>query len=173
MSTPPNPRHHGNGAPSHLPGRNGTGDTGGGPSRRSPLKGTARDGAPVRAHTANLEDDSLSLTAETIEQLAHRVADLLEERALAPTSRLLTATELARALGVTRSYVYDHAHTLGAIRTGTGTKPRLRFDLDRARAAWNTEPTRPTPTPPTAAPRRRQPPTSRPDLLPIRGQEAA
>lgn len=172
MSTPPNPRHHGNGAPSHLPGRNGTGDTGGGPSRRSPLKGTARDGAPVRAHTANLEDDSLSLTAETIDAIANRVADLLEERTLtAPTTRLLTATELAQALGVTRGYVYDHAQTLGAIRTGTGTKPRLRFDPATVAAYLTRDRPGVEPTPTTAR-RRSHKPTSTAPLLPIRGQAA-
>lgn len=44
--------------------------------------------------------------------------------------KLLTAHEIAEALGVTRAWVYSHAQELGAIRLGTGPKPRLRFEVD-------------------------------------------
>ena len=46
---------------------------------------------------------------------------------------LVDAAALARHLGVARSFVYDHADRLGAIRLGDGPRPRLRFDVDEAR----------------------------------------
>ena len=49
--------------------------------------------------------------------------------------RLLTATDVADMLAVSRSWVYDHADELGAVRLGTGPRPRLRFDADEVRAA--------------------------------------
>jgi hypothetical protein len=81
-----------------------------------------------------------SLTPEAIEQIAQRVAELLRRQAggteahQAPT-RLLDAGELARHLGVTRWWVYQHAPELGAIRIGAGPRARLRFDVDAAKAA--------------------------------------
>jgi len=47
----------------------------------------------------------------------------------------MDAARLAAELGVTRSWVYEHRDELGAVRLGTGTKPRLRFDLNTARRA--------------------------------------
>jgi len=54
---------------------------------------------------------------------------------LGATSGLLSAQELADALGVSRKFVYTHAGRLGAMEIGDGPRPRLRFDLARARAA--------------------------------------
>jgi hypothetical protein len=42
--------------------------------------------------------------------------------------QLLDAAAVARMLGVTRGWVYEHAAELGAIRLGAGSRPRLRFD---------------------------------------------
>jgi hypothetical protein len=42
--------------------------------------------------------------------------------------QLIDAADVARMLGVTRGWVYEHATELGAIRLGSGTRPRLRFD---------------------------------------------
>jgi hypothetical protein len=85
---------------------------------------------------------AVELTPDAIEQIAQRVAQLLHDRtpsrspeiSSAPT-QLLDAGELARHLGVTRAWVYQHDNELGAIRLGNGSKARLRFDLDIARAA--------------------------------------
>ncbi len=44
-------------------------------------------------------------------------------------SPLVDAIALARLLGVSRAYVYEHADELGALRLGGGPKARLRFDL--------------------------------------------
>jgi len=127
---------------------------------------------PGRARRAAAE-----LTPHAIEQIAQRVAQLLREhhdtQAAPTTGQLLDATQLARHLGVTRTWVYEHAHQLGAIRLGTGTKARLRFDLHTATTAltrlhdqdpWPADTTSQS-TRRRGRPRRR-PPTTAP-LLPV------
>jgi hypothetical protein len=95
---------------------------------------------PVPAGTrrrGRLRHAAAELTPHTIEQIAQRVAQLLRERGETgpqPT-RLLDAAQLAIHLGVTRTWVYEHAQQLGAIRLGAGTKARLRFDLATATTA--------------------------------------
>jgi hypothetical protein len=65
-----------------------------------------------------------------VEAIAERVVDkLLERVGTGPAS--VDAAEVARRLGLSRDYVYKHADELGAMRTGTGKRARLRFDLDR------------------------------------------
>jgi hypothetical protein len=66
------------------------------------------------------------LDSESIEAIARRVAQLLDERPTAPTG-LVDATDLARLLGLARSTVYEHQHELGGIKLGEGDRPRLRF----------------------------------------------
>jgi len=70
------------------------------------------------------------------------LADLVAERVLAglrhalgpcaaespEAGDLLTASEVAKRLGIGRSWVYAHAAELGARRLGDGPKGRLRFD---------------------------------------------
>ena len=100
---------------------------------------------PTPANTARRRDQirraATELTPHAIEQIAQRVTQLLHEHGYAQSeaqpapARLLDATQLARHLGVTRTWVYEHAHQLGAIRLGTGTKARLRFNLDTATLA--------------------------------------
>jgi len=84
-----------------------------------PVEATARDGA-------------VYLDQESIEAIAQRVAELLSPQAPAeaPPARLLSAAEVSEALGVERSWVYEHAIELGALRIGDGPRPRLRFDLN-------------------------------------------
>ena len=67
-----------------------------------------------------LEDDQL-------QRLADLVAERLEHTASAQ-DHLVDAKKLARRLGVTRSFVYEHARDLGAIRLGAGPRARVRFD---------------------------------------------
>jgi hypothetical protein len=112
------------------------------------------------------------LAPGTIEQIAQRVAELLKHHQPHPAN-LIDANELARRTGLSRAWIYENAELLGAIRIGTGPKPRLRFDPDALGAATLAGPTKqPQPDPP-AKPRRRprQPPTSDVELLPIRGQQ--
>jgi hypothetical protein len=124
----------------------------------TPLPSTRTPRRWARARHAAAE-----LTPQAIEQIAQRVAQLLHEhhdthpRPAPP--RLLDATQLARHLGVTRTWVYEHAQQLGAIRLGTGTKARLRFDLDTAtKALGEHQHTPPIPAGgPPVAPRRGRP----------------
>ena len=72
-----------------------------------------------------------------VEACARRVVELLDERAAAASasSRLVSAAELALELGVSRSFVYEHAAELGAISLGSGARPRLRFDVYAAKSS--------------------------------------
>ena len=59
-----------------------------------------------------------------------RVVEVLRERDEARRARRpawLDAQEVARQLGVSREWVYEHADELGAMRIGSGPRPRLRF----------------------------------------------
>jgi hypothetical protein len=106
--------------------------------------------------------------------IAERVAELLPGEQ--PRTQLVDAATLAQALGVSRDCVYAHAVELGGQRIGVGPRGRLRFDLDRALAAWTSrsiskESQAPqTPAAAGSSPRRRrQRLGSSPELLPIRG----
>lgn len=71
------------------------------------------------------------LDPESIEAIAHRIAELLGgAEGRGPRKELLSAEEVSRWWGVSRRWVYDHADRLGARRLGTGSRPRLRFDPD-------------------------------------------
>jgi hypothetical protein len=80
------------------------------------------------------QDRDLRLDPESVEAIARRVAELLaprrEEAGTRGSRRLLSAAEVSEWWGVERSWVYGHAEELGAIRLGTGRRPRLRFDPD-------------------------------------------
>jgi hypothetical protein len=59
---------------------------------------------------------------------ADRLADRLAARLSLATGRpeaLIDASEVARITGKTRAWVYDHAGDLGAVRLGSGRRPRL------------------------------------------------
>ncbi len=79
---------------------------------------------------------TVELTAEQLELVAARVAALLQPAAPDVTP-LVDAQKVATALGVSRDTIYAHAERLGGRRIGDGTRPRWRFDLERARAAWS------------------------------------
>jgi hypothetical protein len=77
---------------------------------------------------------------------------------------LLSAAQLADALGFSREWVYDHAGELGAIRIGDGPRPRLRFNLAAtlalvARSGSERSQQPQTPAPAPRAPARGGPPT--------------
>lgn len=127
---------------------------------------------------ARMRRAAAELTPEAIEQIAHRVAELLRQhqpgRAAASNAsgQLLDASQLARQLGLTRAWVYEHADELGAITLGDGPRPRLRFDPETAAQALQAR-RRPTPARPPAEsdpprpgrPRQRPQPTV--PLLPV------
>ena len=74
-----------------------------------------------------------------LDRLADRIADPLAVRlgGLMPEQpeALVDAAEIARIHGKTRSWVYQHAGELGAIRLGAGSRPRLGFSPARVAAA--------------------------------------
>ena len=123
-----------------------------------------------------LTDEQLDRLAD---RLAARLADRLAERE-APRGlrRRVSAGELAVMLGVSRDTVYQHAAELGALHVGNGKRPRLRFDVEEALAAWSarqsSKRSQPSDAPADAgrpARRRRRAPGSDLDLLPIRGRK--
>jgi hypothetical protein len=61
-----------------------------------------------------------------------RVIEVMQTEGIMPrvgsTSGWLDANQVARRLGVSREWVYQHAGELGCIRLGGGRCPRLRFD---------------------------------------------
>lgn len=75
---------------------------------------------------------AIELTDRQLDQLAERIAAKLAALQAAPEPALLSAAQLAEKLGVSVGYVRAHADELGAVRIGTGTKPRLRFPADAA-----------------------------------------
>jgi hypothetical protein len=113
---------------------------------------------------------AVELTPQAVEQIASRVAQLLRHHQppadASPASEpgWMTAKELAAHLKLNPAWVYEHADELGAIRTGTGPKARIRFDLHTATQALKQHQRQ---TPPTAAATRpRRKPTPRPAAYP-------
>lgn len=75
---------------------------------------------------------SITLDDASIDAIARRVVELLHGE---QATDLVDAATLARVLGVSRGYVYEHVDRLGGVRLGDGPKARLRFDVEKARAA--------------------------------------
>ena len=63
-------------------------------------------------------------------KLAATLADQLDGRRAAREG-WVGADAVARHLGVERSFVYEHAAELGAVRLGSGERGRIRFQLRR------------------------------------------
>jgi hypothetical protein len=76
----------------------------------------------------------IKLDPEAVDAIARRVVFLLEEAGLR-RRELVGAAELARRLGVDRSWVYSHAIELGVVKLGDGPRARLRFDPEIAERA--------------------------------------
>lgn len=108
---------------------------------------------------------------DLIEAIARRVVELLRDElhSRGVSARLMTAEQVADHFGVSRSWVYEHARDLGAIKLGSGPKARLRFDVAEVTASLAVRSAavrdvRPTPSAPREAVG---------DLLPIRGRPGA
>ena len=78
---------------------------------------------------------TVDLTPQAVEQVAQRVAQLVQHKHLQGQPELITAGELARRLRVQRPWVYKHRHLLGGQRIGDGPKAPWRFDLETATQA--------------------------------------
>jgi hypothetical protein len=87
--------------------------------------------SPVFPTTPRARD--LDWLCERIAQrTAKLVLDELAEREISPApGAWTTAARVAEHLGVSIDVVYENADRLGAVRVGGGTKPRLRFQLER------------------------------------------
>lgn len=120
--------------------------------------------------------------ADFVDAVARRVVELLDERER-PASGLVDARTLAGMFGLSVSAVYEHSERLGAVRLGTGKRQLVRFDVERARAAWTrgvsgeesqARESADLPMLVGAARRRRGTATrSTAGLLPVKGQDAA
>jgi len=129
----------------------------------------SRAHSDLNQHLQRLRRAAAGLDPDDIEAIATRVAELL--RHAPPPSGLLSATQLAQHLGLSRAWIYEHAHQLGAIQLGSGSKPRLRFDLTTAKTALAQTDNKHSPLPDPAPPRPRRRPGKTTDatLLPIHG----
>ncbi len=109
--------------------------------------------------TATAALDPASYDDDALDRLADLLAERLALRLSGPTpvraEPLVDAAEIARLHGKTRSWVYEHAGELGAVRLGSGRRPRLGFSPARVAAALEKvdEPT-PVELPHIAKPRR-------------------
>lgn len=98
------------------------------------------------------DDDALDRLADLLaERLAVRLSGLAPARA----ESLVDAAEIARLHGKTRSWVYEHAAELGAVRLGSGPRPRLAFSPARV-AEWLEKVDKPATAPLPEAPQRRR-----------------
>jgi hypothetical protein len=101
---------------------------------------------------AGYDDDALDRLADL---LAERLAMRLNGQAPARSEPLVDAAEIARLHGKTRSWVYEHAGELGAVRLGSGRRPRLGFSPARvAEALQKVDEPEPVTLPQIAKPRR-------------------
>jgi hypothetical protein len=110
------------------------------------------------------------LSAESVEDIACRIVELLEPRPV--DAGLVDAKTVARALGVSRDYIYRHRAKLGGRQLGDGPRARLRFDLGAARAAYNGLEAAPEPTRTKRQRPRRKHSAAGVPLLPVKGAES-
>ncbi len=114
----------------------------------------------------------IKLDPQAVEAIARRVVEILERRGL-QGRELVDAAELARRFGIERSWVYSHAIELGAVKLGSGPKPRLRFDPQIAARVLRRVGEESAADPPARSGKRAgQPPRDRRSevsLLPIKG----
>lgn len=134
------------------------------------LLGRHRGSRHRAAEVGRTVSEPVRLCPESVRAIAAEVVAQLEERrgdSVLNIPRLVDAATVAAELNVSRAWVYDNADALGAIRLGEGERPRLRFDVERARA------TRARSAQESSRPSRGRPAAWRTDqttkLLPIRG----
>jgi hypothetical protein len=104
-----------------------------------------------------------------------RLEEAREERF--PESALLEPAALAKRLGKSRTWVYEHADELGAIRVdpkhkrGKDRRPRLLFDVERVRErlAAKSNGAKPEPSPERKPKPRRRRSRGGIELLPVKG----
>jgi hypothetical protein len=115
----------------------------------SPLRTAPR----IAGELADYDGDALDRLADL---LADRLAARLACRAYTQPEPLVDAAEIARLHGRTRSWVYEHAGELGAVRLGSGPRPRLGFSPARVAQLLEKVDAPGTATLPDPPPRRRR-----------------
>jgi hypothetical protein len=132
------------------------------PSRAEPVKfppdrrslGMEAPPALPRTKQVHYDGDALDLLADL---LADRLAARLSLVTASRPEPLVDAAEIARLNGKTRSWVYEHAGELGAVRLGSGPRPRLGFSPARvAQQLHKVEEPASVSLPDPVPPRRRQ-----------------
>ena len=88
------------------------------------------DPAPSQPPASDLE-------RRIAERVAGRVVELVRDELglRQSTGEWIDAKEVARRWGFSRAWVYAHARQLGAVPTGDGPRPRLRFDAEQVAEA--------------------------------------
>ena len=94
-----------------------------------------RIGHRIDAPIASEALPAMELSPRCVEAISARVVELLAERVrdLQYPASLIDVRELARRTRLSRTWIYEHASQLGAIRFGEGPKARLRFNPERSR----------------------------------------
>lgn len=83
---------------------------------------------PSPGGAAALSDDQLEALAQRIARILERIVWMLATEHHSGHARLLSADEVAERYGVSRSWVYEHAQELGALKLGRHRNGRVRFD---------------------------------------------
>jgi len=109
------------------------------------------------------------LAEKVVERLHRFIPDLAA--AADQTYGTVDVASVARELGMSETWVYRHADELGAERRGNGPKARLRFDLERARAAFS-RPVGPSPRSDRPSTPRKRRECGSTELLPVRDRAA-
>jgi hypothetical protein len=97
--------------------------------------------ALVQSGVQMTRSETFELDPRLIDELADRLSDAIAKRVVAAfregsvqpvrtSMAWLDAQQVARQLGVSRDWVYEHADELGASRIGAGPRPRIRFPAD-------------------------------------------
>lgn len=111
-----------------------------------------------------------ALTAADVDNLAAAITDALASR---PPVRYTDVAGVCAYLAMSDSWVRAHADDLGVVRVGSGSKPRLRFDLRAVDAFMKRGTTGQTsqPAKPQRKAKRRRAKGSGAGLLPVRGAQ--
>jgi predicted DNA-binding transcriptional regulator AlpA len=106
--------------------------------------------------------EHLTPDEQAIRDLADALVDVLEERGLLGRNdqnpgRVLNVADVAKLLGRSKPWVYEHAAELGAFRFTNGPRARIGFDRDEIEA-WRRarQAERRVPPPPKRKTRRRR-----------------
>lgn len=129
------------------------------PSSRSGQASHVSGPDPVRSPARIEEDQHLDRLADLLaSRVAARLARLFSSSAPGQPEGFVDAHEIARRVGRSRWWVYEHAGELGAVRLGSGPRARLGFSPARADAYLKAAADLRAPVPPLprARPRRRR-----------------